>query len=89
MPIYTARCAHCQNEQDYYSSVDERNQTPLCDKCDSHTQKIFSTYKVIPDIESYVDHNLTDHPVRVNSKKHREQLMKKYKVYESYGKGWH
>jgi len=88
MPLYSCRCVKCSNEQDYYSTVDKRNETPACEVCGHITEKIISAYYVNPDIESYVDHNLGPKPVRVNSKKHRQRLMREAGVYESYGKGW-
>jgi len=88
MPLYTCRCVKCSHEQDYYSTVEKRNETPLCEECGHTTEKILSAYFVNPDLESYVDHNLGPDPIRVNSKKQRERLMKQAGVYESYGKGW-
>lgn len=88
MPLYTAKCGGCSHEQDYFSTVEKRNETPACEECGQPTEKIISAYYVNPDLESYVDHNLGPNPVRVEGKKHRERLMKQAGVYESYGKGW-
>lgn len=36
MPIYTAQC-QCGNRQDYVRKVDDRHNTPNCDKCGDAT----------------------------------------------------
>ena len=51
-------------------------------------RKLISSYSVIGDLEPYLDANLSDRPVWVRSKRHREQLMRENGVTEKYGKGW-
>ncbi len=45
-------------------------------------------HNVIGDVQPYLDPNLGDKPVWVQSKQHRKELMKKASVIENYGKGW-
>lgn len=88
MPTYTARCLTCSHEQDYYASVADCFKTPSCERCGEPMQKIISASHVIPDVEPYLDEHLTDKPVFVKSKQHRQALMRQYGVQEKFGKGW-
>lgn len=88
MPIYTCECS-CGNQQDYYSSVDERTQTPPCEKCGSETKKVISSYSVIGDMEPYLDEHITAEPIWVKSRKHRKRLLQEHGLSEKFGKGWH
>lgn len=58
---------------------------PLC--CEQEMQQVYS-HSVVPDLEPYVDENLSEQPVYVKSKKHKQELMRKAGVAERFGKGW-
>lgn len=89
MPLYTCECNSCQNKQDYFSTVAERDTTPKCEMCGGETKKILSFSSVVPDFQPYLDPNIGGPDgVWVKSKQHRKQLMKKYGVEEKVGKGW-
>lgn len=84
MPLYEYLCADCGHVTDEYRSVEQRNDAPKCE-CGGQTRKIVSGYKVHADMEPYYDENLETH---IQSRQHRQQVMKEKGVVEGYGKGW-
>lgn len=85
--IYECKCDECGRLEDIVRSVDDRDKDlPYC--CSKQMRRIISGYRVVSDLEPYLDENLGEKPVWVKSKKHRERLMKEAGVYEKFGKGW-
>ena len=84
MPIYSYRCGECSKLTDAYRSVDDRDNSPVCE-CGGKTRKIISLYRVHADMQPYYDDNLETH---IKSRKHRKRVMKEKGVSEIYGKGW-
>jgi putative FmdB family regulatory protein len=86
MPIYDFRCENCQRVKENFAKIEER--TMICDCGGKMNRLISRNYCVHSDLKPYIDEHIGVKPVYVKSKQHREQLMKKHGVYESYGKGW-
>jgi putative FmdB family regulatory protein len=42
MPIYTAKCPDCEVQYEFVSSVDERDNTPICDNCGGGTRRVIA-----------------------------------------------
>ncbi len=84
MPIYSYACEDCGGEQDEYRSVADRNNCPECKLCKKPTVKIIAGYAVVGDMD-YYDENLGVH---INSRKHRERVMKEQGVTEKFGMNW-
>lgn len=85
MPIYTYECEQCGKRQDAFRKIDQRYDGP---ECHGMMKKVISSYRVIGDLEPYVDENMGESPVVVKSRKHREQLLKERGLYEKIGKNW-
>ena len=81
---YDYRCLTCDEVMEALRDVDKRNDCPDCD-CGGKTKKIISTYKVHGDLEPYFDETLDTH---IQSKKHRQVVMKEQGVSENFGQGW-
>lgn len=85
--IYECKCDVCGRKEDIIRRLDDRDKDlPHC--CNQEMRRIISGYRVVSDLDPYLDENLGDKPVWVKSKKHRERLMKEHGVSEKYGKGW-
>lgn len=84
MPLYSYKC-DCGYTGDHWNKMDEYEP---CPKCSVPMKRVLGGFRVIGDIDPYMDENLGTTPVLVKSKKHREQLMKQHNVSEKFGKGW-
>lgn len=85
MPLYDYSCPDCGGTEAVYRTVDKRNDCPLCSVCGVRTVKVISSYAVVADLQPYYDDNLQTH---IESRKHRERVMREQGVSEAYGKGW-
>lgn len=85
MPHYDFSCPICGKTQEVFMRIADYR-APIC--CGGPTNPVLGNYSVIKDFQPYLDKNITDQPVLVKSKKHRQQLMKQYGVTEKIGKGW-
>jgi putative FmdB family regulatory protein len=85
-PIYEYRCQQCQELTEAVRSVADRDDCPDCEHCNStNMKKIISSYRVHGDLEPYYDDNLE---TGIQSRQHRERVMKEKNVSEKIGKGW-
>jgi putative FmdB family regulatory protein len=79
MPNYAYRCPKCGTEEERYVPVAERNMQK-CHSCHVVMEKLFMPgFSTIGEIEPYYDVGLGH---RVESRKHRRQLMKELGVEE-------
>lgn len=85
MPLYDLKCDCGNEEKDAWCGI---NEYPPCIKCGQPLKRVLGQHRVVPDLEPYLDHNLSDKPVFVKSKQHRRQLMREHGVTEKVGKGW-
>lgn len=76
MPTYTARCKACEHIQDYYEKIDNCYNTPPCEQCGNLTKKILTPSSVHV-FKPYLDENISDRPVWVETKKQKKALLKK------------
>lgn len=86
MPIYVYKCSKCGQIHEDFRKMEDRKEGPEC--CGEKTRQHYGNYHVIGDIKPYLDENISDKPVWVKSRQHREQLIKENKVVELYGKNW-
>lgn len=84
MPLYDFRCEKCGKKSEIFMRMAEYTRARCCEQ---EMQRVYS-YAVVPDLKPYVDQNLSEKPVYVRSKKHRQELMRNAGVSERYGKGW-
>ena len=84
MPLYTYRCLECEATTDVFRSIARRNETPVCE-CGGETKKIIPKYAVHSDLRPYFDEHLETH---IQSRQHRQKVMKDKGVSEKFGKGW-
>ena len=75
MPRYDFQCSSCGKVQEQFAHIDDT--TFVC-SCGAMMTRIFSPpiYKPILDIEPYWDENIAPQPILVQSRKHKEQLLK-------------
>jgi putative FmdB family regulatory protein len=83
--IYEYRCKACKEITEAHRSIDDRNNCPKC-ACGGETRKIISAYRVHGDMEPYYDDNLETY---IQSKQHRQKVMKEKGVSENFGQGWY
>jgi len=84
--IYQYRCRDCKEITEAIRKVEDRDEPVLCDGCGGDCRKIISLSRPHPDMQPYYDENLETH---IESRQHREKVMKEKGVSEAYGKGWH
>lgn len=84
MPLYEYKCS-CGYTGEHWNKMDEYEPCPTCK---TPMQRVLGGYKVISDLEPYLDPHIGPEPTWVKSKQHRKELMKKFGVSEIYGKGW-
>jgi len=82
---YEYRCQTCKEITEAARSVADRNDCPPCD-CGGETRKIISSYVAISDLTPYYDEHLQ---TNIQSKQHRQKVMKEQGVSEYFGQGWH
>lgn len=81
MPTYEAICPVCLTRQDYIRKIDDRFNTPKCEKCGGETEKAITTCMVpcMPIAESMHVVSPIDNSV-LRSKSDYENHMKKHGV---------
>lgn len=84
MPLYEWQCS-CGQTADEFRRMAERNLPKQC-ACGKTMERTITTYKAIGDLTPYYDDNLESW---VESKRHRQQVMREKGVSEIYGKGWY
>lgn len=58
MPTYEAKCVECDLIQEYYCSISDRYDTPICIKCGNKTDKIiFSMPNIRSDLNDFSTEN--------------------------------
>jgi len=85
MILYEYRCLLCKEITEALRDIDDRDDCPPCD-CGGETKKIISAYRVHGDMQPYYDDNLETH---IQSKQHRQKVMKQQGVEENFGQNWH
>jgi putative FmdB family regulatory protein len=76
MPLYEYECEQCHEVHFHIRPISEWREDSKCPKCGSHARKIISSSSDRREWEPYVDENLGDEPVMVESRSHRKQLLK-------------
>ncbi len=54
MPLYENECTACGATGTYFRTIDERKNTPLCEKCGAPTTQIISAVRGFADLPEYV-----------------------------------
>ena len=83
--IYTARCRDCCREEDFHSSVADRDNTPEC--CNQPMRRILTAPNINPDVD-YVTSDITGDPVHITSRRQQRQLCEKHGVTPKLSKPW-
>lgn len=84
MPIYSYKCTECEKEIEKIFSIDEKPGLIECPDCGWPAKSIISYTVNRKEWNSYVDDNLGDEPVLVESREHRRELMKKAGLRDQY-----
>lgn len=84
--IYVYGCPVCEGTKEEFRKVDDRNVLPDCDLCKTEMHRVLGGHNVSPDIHAYYDDNLQ---CGIESRQHRQRVMKEQGVYERYGSNWH
>ena len=84
MPIYTYECATCGVETDHIYPINDKPETIECPICDGVAESIISFTANRKEWNSYIDDNLGDNPVLIESREHRRELMKKAGLRDQY-----
>ena len=88
MPLYDYECPQCGEVHEHYVRMAAASFPQPCPKCKAPSRRILTrTFYAQSDLD-YVEENLGTRPIRITSRKQREQLMKEAGVSENYGKGW-
>jgi putative FmdB family regulatory protein len=82
MPLYDYKCPKCGKLSDIIASICDT--TLPCPHCGETMTRLFSyNVNVIPDLEPYLDDNISHNPVWIKSKQHRREEMKKRGLIET------
>lgn len=84
MPLYEWKCG-CGETADEFRRMAERNLPKTC-ACGKKMERVITSYKALGDLTPYYDENLESW---VESRKHRQKVMREKGVSEMYGKGWY
>ena len=81
MPVYEFQCQECGRTRDVHRAIKNRSERVLCDICQTNgvsviMRRIVSRPNVICDIEPYMDDNMGETPVHVESRQHKARLLK-------------
>ena len=74
MPLYDYECPRCGVLKDIWAKINESPLICLC--CGEEMVRLISTPGVICDIEPYVDYNMAQEGIPINSRQHRKQELK-------------
>lgn len=72
MPMYPARCVKCGHTEDFYATIDDRNNVPK--HCKKPMQRLITKAFVMEDMKPYV--SPLDGKVVSSRKEHREKMEK-------------
>ena len=87
MPLYDYRCPECAEIIELFGRANEEPRG--CPECGAKMKRLITTnYHVHGDMEPHLDYEMSSKPVKIKSRKHREQMMKEHGVQERIGKGW-
>ena len=86
MPIYEYECEHegCQAITEKIYSINEKPDFIQCSYCLNVARSIIGSGANRKEWNSYIDDNLGDEPVLVESREHRRELMKKAGLRDQY-----
>lgn len=83
MILYEYKCLKCDKITNKFRDIEDRDNCPQCE-CGGETKKIISKSKVHGDFMPYLDENIGDEPVWIESKQHRKKVMKENGVTDGY-----
>jgi len=85
MPIYDYLCPRCGTIYDVWAGIEENNLN--CPYCPEIMARLISAPAVIGDIQPYIDYNMAQDGVPINSRQHHKQEMKERGLveYEPFG----
>jgi len=74
MPLYDYLCVDCGTIEDVWAGIEEDNL--CCPYCQQVMRRLISAPGVICDIEPYIDWNMSQEGVQINSRQHHRQEMR-------------
>ena len=83
MPIYEYECSTCELIQERHFSIAEKPEVITC-VCGAKAKSIISASANRREWDTYLDENLGDKPVMVESREHRKKLMKSRGLEDQY-----
>jgi len=83
MPLYRFTCPECGKTDSVFRKISQRNQQPKCDCGTFMGRNIKAERKGAHTFTPYVDHNLSDKPIKVESYNQKRQLKKEAGVREA------
>jgi putative FmdB family regulatory protein len=85
MPLYDYECPECGLKEDIWAKISEN--FIECPSCGKGMKRLISAPGVICDIEPYIDWNMAQEGVQINSRQHHKQEMKERGLieYEPFG----
>jgi len=72
VPIYRIRCTICDQEDDVFRSIAERDSLEPCRRCQSPVERVIVPQSVVPDIEPY--QSMIDGSMITSRSHHRAHL---------------
>jgi len=84
MPIYEFECDSCKVITEKIYSINKKPELIQCPNCLDVARSIIGSGADRKEWNSYVDDNLGDNPVLVESREHRKELMKKAGLTDQY-----
>lgn len=84
MPIYEYECKDCSFHMDKIYAINEKPDFIECPSCLGIANSIISFTANRKEWNPYVDDNLGDNPVLVESREHRRELMEKAGLRDQY-----
>ncbi len=82
MPTYDYRCETCGYETTALRKIEDRLDAP---ECHGQMKQIIKSIRAYGDLEPYYDDNLETH---IESRQHRQRVLKDKGLSELYGQGW-
>ena len=90
MPRFDYKCPECKDLKELYVALENLEHPQTCTVCDRKMNRLITrNFNVNPDIQPYLERNLSHQPIWIKSNQHKRELCKQHEVYEKFGSKWY